>query len=139
MPDGRLTRVVFENDGKSQCYTGEAASGNLRLDRDRDTAPSSIEYLLFALGSCVIGTLRNYLVNKNIETRGLRVELTSAWDETSGTYRDIRVTIDCGQEPTDKMRRIFHNVAKSCRIHKTLANKPNIEIAVADATSWSAT
>jgi len=130
-----LASVVFENDGSSQQFTGVSAGGDIFIDRKAGIGPSSGEYLLFSLGSCVIGMLRNYLVAKDVEIDGLRVELVSEVDEETKAYEKIHIVIKSGSPLSDKLRAVFLNVAKTCRIHRTLEGGPEMSVEIMEMES----
>jgi uncharacterized OsmC-like protein len=133
-----LATAVFTNDGKSQILIGKAAGGEVVLDRETGDGPSSIEFLLFSLGSCVIGTIRNYVVDKEVDTGEITVELTSALDDSTRIYPDIKISIGCATELSEKHRKVLYNVARACRIHKTLYNNPHIEIEISARSGQNA-
>jgi uncharacterized OsmC-like protein len=124
--------VVFENDGANEIFVGSTGKETVTLDRGNGSGMSSGEFLLMSLGSCVIGTLRNYLVNKEIKVDGLRVEVTCSLDEATSAFQNIKVTISSDTLFSDKLKATAINVAKTCRIHKTLDGGPDITVEIVD-------
>ncbi len=103
-------------------------SKNFEQLHQKGQGASSIDQLLLALGSCTFGTIRSFLQRKSLPVDGLRVELSSDLDEAADRYGDIRIRLSVNDEIPAALRQTIKNVAKTCRIHKTLRHGPEIEI-----------
>ena len=122
--------VVFESFGPGSAFTGKTEREAVALDRDSGHGMSSVEFLLMSIGSCVIGTLMKYLTNHDVDLGHITVESIAELVEKTNAYDNIDISIACSEPLTEKMSKIVYNVAKPCRIHRTLDGGPNISVTV---------
>lgn len=125
-----MAKVVVKGGDEPRQFVGDADGYEVIVDRGDIGKPRSIELFLMGLGTCTISTVDHFLRRKELPTEDLAVEVSSELDEVSNTYGDIRVTLHLSDAIPDDMQRIVRSVAKTCRIHKTIASAPEIEIAV---------
>jgi uncharacterized OsmC-like protein len=97
-----------------------------------DTAPTPTELFVAGLASCVAFYARRYLARHGIATDGLAV---SADFETGGRpNRVTRITMLVEPPPglPAERRAAFLAVASHCTVHNTLADPPEIAIALSE-------
>lgn len=128
MSDNRT--VVFESFGPGAAFTGKTDREAVALDRDSGHGMSSVEFLLMSLGSCVIGTLKKYLSSHDIDLGHIVVESSAELVEKTNAYDNLDIRITCSEPLTDRLSKTIYNVAKTCRIHRTLDGGPNIAVTV---------
>ncbi len=133
-PAPSVTRLSLScGQGDREFFT-DAGGGPRILDRADDDAPSSADYLLMALGTCTIGTLRNFMRRKELSTKDLRIEVSTTFNEAEHRYEALRIVLHFDPAFDAATRRMLGNVAKTCRIHKTLVNTTEVAIDLAPNT-----
>ena len=123
-----MAKVTVRGGSEPRQFVGDADGYVVIIDRGEVGKPRSIDLFLMSLGTCTISTVDHFLRRKDLPTDGLAVEVSSELDKVSNTYGDIRLKLHLSDAIAEDMRRIVHGVAKSCRIHKTIAANPQIEI-----------
>ena len=127
-----MPSVRFECAQGNREYFGTAGGETIHIDRDLGIGCSSVEFLLLALGSCTVATMRNYMVPKGWPADGLGAELNCDLDEESNSYREIRIVLRFPKGLDTAQRKTLTAVAGTCRIHNTLKNVPAMRIELAD-------
>ena len=125
-----MATVTLRGGDEPRQFVGDADGYQVIVDRGDIGKPRSIELFLLGLGTCTISTVDHFLRRKELPTENLLVEVSSELDEVANTYGDIRITLHLSDAIPEDMQGIVRNVAKSCRIHKTIAAAPDIEIEV---------
>jgi len=90
-------------------------------------APAPPELFIASLGSCIGIYITNYLENISVSCNGLKVYLDTEYSETKKYITKISVKIDLPTDIGDREGALL-KVAKSCLIHKTIENNPEIDI-----------
>lgn len=111
-------------------YAATAGSYEINISPGSGVHPRSIDFLLLSLGTCIVGTLHNYMKRNGIGTVGLAIRLSCELDEKANRYGDISAALELGEGLTKKQISILSNVAKTCRIHKTLEHRPSVKLEV---------
>ena len=139
---GRLAQSALINGEKSVAtvqvrpaavenqYTATAGSYEINITPGSGLHPRSIDFLLLSLGTCIVGTVHNYMKRNGLRTDGLAIRLSCDLDEKANCYGDISAALELGEGLTEKQIFILSNVAKTCRIHKTLERKPAVKLEV---------
>jgi len=125
-----MATVTVRGGDEPRQFLGDADGYQVVVDRGENGKPRSIELFLMGLGTCTISTVDHFLRRKELPTEDLAVEVSSELDEISNTYGDIRVTLHLSDKISKDMQRVVHDVAKTCRIHKTIKSAPEIEIEI---------
>jgi putative redox protein len=95
-----------------------------------DAGPSPIELLGAALGSCVALYVHKFLVARNCDPEGLRVEVKQ--HSTRNPHRLVRFDVHIfapGDVPA-LYRPMLEAVARVCPVHNTLAPSCDVTVAV---------
>jgi uncharacterized OsmC-like protein len=127
--DGELSaRVVVERRADGGL---EARARGLTLAVGRaDGTFRSVELLLAALGSCMLGTMLVFADNVGVSLEGVSLELTPTL--AAGPERvariDMTMRIDGDVEPM-RLASLLR-VAEHCKVHATLEGVPEMTLAV---------
>jgi putative redox protein len=95
-----------------------------------DTAPTPLDLLPVALGSCIILYAHQFCATRKISDEGLRVEVR--WETASAPKRisrfDVRVILP--DDLPEEYRAAIERAVLACPVHNTLAHAPvmNIEL-----------
>lgn len=125
-----MAKVTLRVGSEPRQFIGDADGYQVVVDRGEVGKPRSIELFLLGLGTCTISTVDHFLRRKDLPTEDLTVEVTSELDKVTNTYGNIRLNLHISDKIPEEMRRVVQGVAKTCRIHKTIASAPEIEIEV---------
>lgn len=125
-----MATVTVRGGDEPRQFIGDADGYQVTVDRGEIGKPRSIELFLMGLGTCTITTVDHFLRRKELPTENLAVEVSSDLNEVSNTYGDIRVTLHLSDKIGEDMQRVVRDVAKTCRIHKTIASAPKIEVEI---------
>jgi uncharacterized OsmC-like protein len=120
-----LQRSEVENQ-----YSVTAGSYQMDLTLGAPLHPSSIDFLLLSLGSCIIGTVSHYMARKELPTEGLAIRLSCELDEKANRYGDISATLNLGDGIPEAQIARISGIAKMCRIHRTLEQQPQVKLEV---------
>jgi putative redox protein len=127
--DGELSaRLVVERRADGGL---EARARGLTLAVGRaDGTFRSVELLLAALGSCMLGTMLVFADNVGVSLEGVSLELTPTL--AAGPERvariDMTMRIDGDVEP--KRLASLRRVAEHCKVHSTLERVPEMTLVV---------
>jgi uncharacterized OsmC-like protein len=127
-----VAKVVVRKSDERGCYVGEAGDFKVDIELTENKSPRSIDLVLLGLGSCTISTIAHYLRRKGIPPDCVDVELSAELDEKANTYREFRIMLYIADGIPPEMRKIIATIAKSCRVHRTLATAPHIAVEVAE-------
>ena len=114
-------------------FTARVRGHEVRTDQPvtaggEDTAPTPLELIGVALGSCIALYVTQFCRTRNIATSGLRVAITQATAKNPyrvGRY-DVHVTLP-DNFPAE-YRPAVHRVVETCAVHNTLMHPPEILI-----------
>ncbi len=93
-----------------------------------DTGPSPHDFLLVALGSCTVMTLRLYAERKGYALRKISAKLSQRKDGDA-TEMTREITLD-GDLDDDARTRLLE-IADKCPVHKTLTGEIRIKTSLA--------
>ena len=102
----------------------------LPVGRASDDTFRSVELLLAALGSCMLGTMLVFAENVGVPVDGVRLELTpTVVDGPERVSRiDMRLVLDGDVGP--KRLASLQRVAERCKVHSTLDHGPELTLTV---------
>lgn len=112
---------------------GHEVSVDQPLDNHgEDTAPTPTELLVASLGTCVGLYANSFLRRHEIDTTGVSLEVT--WEKATDPDRigafNIALHVPAGVP--EKLRAPLLRVAKSCYVHHTMTNHPDVEVELAE-------
>lgn len=114
-------------------------AGSVPADMHAAQSLRSIEIVLLGLGMCTVATLRHYFERKGLPIEGLILDLSAELDEPENLYDRLRVELALPGAIPDSLHPIITNVARTCRIHKTLSRANAITVAVLSPPSRTPT
>lgn len=122
-------RVVVERAADGG-LVAHARGVTLRVGRQADEGLRSVELLLAALGSCMLGTMLAFAENVGVPVEGVRLELAPTVAE--GPERVSRIDMKLRIEGDVEPRRLasLRRVAEHCKVHATLEHLPVLTLTV---------
>jgi len=127
----KITKPVIVKGGN---IDGEISASigdyQLIIDRSDGNGPRSIELMLVGLGTCTFDTVKYYMKRKGLPIEQLSVEIRADASDKGKFFDRIYLNLRLDDRISEKEKGIILNVAKTCRIHNTLNNKPDIEIEI---------
>jgi len=128
MGDEENTRVIVERLGDG---TLEARARNVTLVVGRaGDGMRSVELLLAALGSCMLGTMMVFAENTGIAFDGVRLELEPVLASSPERVAEIRMTMRIDGDIEPKRLASLQRVAEHCKVHSTLEGGPALALEV---------
>lgn len=99
-----------------------------------DTKPDSItplDLLLAGLGSCLGVFLRRYAEGVKLDLPAFSVRVEAELSKDPLCFKEMSVTVDFkGKEFDDQRKKAILEFIKSCPVHNTLKNSPQINIRI---------
>lgn len=123
-----MGKITVKRSKREGFFEGIAGNFEVAIDRGETSSPRSIELVMLGLGACTISTVQHYLNRKGMPVDGLGVEVTSEFNTATNAYDDFRISLTLDERFTPTEREVILGIAKSCRIHKTLTSKQEIEL-----------
>lgn len=121
-------QTVVVEAGPSGTLEARARGVTLRVGRKADEGFRSVELLLAALGTCMLGTMLAFAEGAGVPVDGVRLELTPTLD--TGPERvtriEMRLRIDGDIEP--KRLASLERAARHCKVHATLDHRPELAL-----------
>jgi len=116
-------------------FTADVRGHKVPVDQPRqgggdDTAPSPLELVPAALGSCVAYYVQQFLVTRGVDPTGLEVAVGVAGAPNPhriGRF-DVRVRVPAGMP--ERYREAVVRAAETCTVHHTLSHRPEIVVAM---------
>jgi len=90
----------------------------------------SVELLLAALGSCMLGTMLVFAENSGIRLDGVRLELEPAHDEGPERVAEVRMRMCVEGDVEPRRLESLRRVAERCKVHSTLERMPSLTLVV---------
>jgi putative redox protein len=96
-----------------------------------DSAPTPLELVPAALGTCVAYFVQQFLTARGLDPAGMSVEVRST--DAPAPHRigrfDVEVRIPGGVP--DKYREAVRRAAETCTVHHTLTHHPEVSVSMA--------
>lgn len=123
-------------------YKTLISRGDMTWDADEpvpygtDTAPSPYDFLLSALGGCIVMTLRMYIDRKGWDVESIQVKLTQnrihakdciECESDDGYIHLIEKELFIKGNINEAQHKRINEIANKCPVHKTLLNEIKIE------------
>lgn len=99
-------------------------------DGGQDTAPTPTELFIASLASCVGFYARRYLARHHLPAAGLSVTADYTMGTRPARVTDIRIDIELPEGVPPERRDALLAVATHCTVHNTLADPPQVTIAL---------
>ena len=93
-----------------------------------DSAPTPIELLGAALGSCIAYYVRQYLKTRDLPTDGLRVEVAQRKGSNPSRVEEFVTRVILPPGISDEYLPIVERVVHTCPAHNTLRMGANVEV-----------
>lgn len=94
------------------------------------STPSPYQLLFTAIANCTLVYVRDFCVNRDIETSGLAVTLETVSDADHMT-ESYQVKVTLPERFPDKYRGAVLRAAKACKVSRQLAEWPTHEVTLA--------
>jgi uncharacterized OsmC-like protein len=126
-----MATVRYQAGSAASTFRGTADGFEVVVDRGENGKPRSVDLLLLGHGSCTMSTLDHYVRRKGLPIEQVGVEVSADLNEKLNLYENLRVVLALGDafSPTDRAAVV--QVARTCRIHKTFASSPRIDVSIA--------
>jgi len=99
-----------------------------------DSAPTPLELLCAALGSCIAVYVQQFCESRGLQHRGLRVEVTPRNAANPNRIAELSVRVCLADELPPHEMEMLERVVRSCPVHNTLAHGVAIAVSI-DANS----
>lgn len=123
-----MPKVTVRRSSAEGVYDGIAGDFKVAIDRGENSSPKSIELVMLGLGACTMATVQHYMQRKQMSADDIGVEITSELDAGSNSYGNFKVALDLPDSLSEAERRVIANIAKTCRIHKSLTAPQEIDV-----------
>jgi ribosomal protein S12 methylthiotransferase accessory factor len=100
-----------------------------------DSAPTPLELLSVAVGSCVALYVHKYLETRHMPTEGVLVEVDQQTEPRPHRVSQFDVRILLPDSIPSLYHPIIESVARTCPVHNTLAREADFTIRVAPVTA----
>jgi uncharacterized OsmC-like protein len=121
--------VVVER-AASGVLEAHARHVTLRVGRHAEDGLRSVELLLAALGSCMLGTMLAFAENVGVPVDGVRLELTPTLVDGPERVARIDMRLRIGGDIEPKRLASLRRVAEHCKVHSTLEHGPELTLTV---------
>jgi putative redox protein len=98
-----------------------------------DTAPTPLELLPTALGTCVAFFVQQFLARRGLDATGMEVQVFSAGADNPHRIGVLEVTVAVPKGIPDQYRDAVRRAAESCTVHHTLTHKPDISVEILES------
>lgn len=100
-----------------------------------DSAPSPLELVSAALGSCIALYVHQFCESRGLPSRGLRVEVTPRNVTSPSRIAELGVRVCLPGELPPNAVEMLERVVRSCPVHNTLAHGVAISVAIGTGAS----
>ena len=96
----------------------------------RDEAPSPMELLSAALGSCVALYVHQFCVSRGLPHDGMRIEVTPRHVANPNRIAELSVAVILPTVPSPHAAEMLERVVRSCPVHNTLAHGAAVSVSI---------
>jgi ribosomal protein S12 methylthiotransferase accessory factor len=130
MTDSNEIIVTFPGGKRVDAQLGAHV---LRTDQPRaqggeDAAPAPFDLFLASLGTCAGIYVLGFCQARGIPTEGIRLIQHAVYDDATHLPKAIDIAIDLPDDFPEKYVAAVRNAANGCKVKKTLAAPPTIEV-----------
>lgn len=98
-----------------------------------DSAPTPIELLGAALGSCIAYYVNQFLVARKLSTEGLRIEVVQTKGSRPSRVEDFAIRLVLPPDLGEEYRKLLWRVIHACPVHNTLTMGATVNVTVESA------
>jgi putative redox protein len=98
-----------------------------------DSAPSPLELVSAALGSCVAVYVHQFLVSRRLPHGGVRIEVTPRNAAGPNRIAELAVRVCLPGELPPSTMEMLERVVRSCPVHNTLSIGAEVSVAIGTA------
>jgi len=99
-------------------------------DQGNDEAPSPAELLVSAYGACVGMLIDRYCESHGLSSENVNLDLTYELDNKPRRVKNITIDVSLPESFPENRKGVIRNLAKTCVIHNTLNNPPDIDMEI---------
>lgn len=103
-----------------------------------DSAPMPVELLPASLGTCVALYVQRFLATRSIDASGLSVQVTAVGAANPNRLARFDVDVNIPGGVPEKYREAVKRAAEGCTVHHTLAQPPEITVAITEGAHAAA-
>lgn len=116
-------------------FTADIRGHKVAVDQPRqaggeDAAPTPLELLPAALGTCVAFFVQQFLATRGLDAAGLEIQVFAAGASNPHRIGHLEVTVAVPKGIPEQYREAVRRVAESCTVHHTLTHPPEIVVDV---------
>jgi ribosomal protein S12 methylthiotransferase accessory factor len=93
-----------------------------------NTAPAPYDLFLASIGTCAGIYVKSFCDNRGIPTDCIKIIQSHEWNEETGLPTNIKLDINLPAGFPEKYKASMIHVAELCKVKKSIANPPSIEI-----------
>ena len=130
-----LVKVTWEGGVR---FTADIRGHKVPVDQPRqgggeDTAPSPLELVPAALGTCVAFFVKQFLATRGVDPTGLEVAVGVAGAPNPHRIGRFEVQVRVPAGMPERYREAVVRAAETCTVHHTLTHVPEIAVSVKEA------
>ena len=95
-----------------------------------DGAPSPMELVSAALGSCVALYVHRFCVSRGLPHEGMRIEVTPRHAENPHRIGELSVAVVLPGAPSPHTMEMLERVVRSCPVHNTLVHGAAVSVSL---------
>jgi ribosomal protein S12 methylthiotransferase accessory factor len=99
-----------------------------------DSAPGPFDLFLASIATCAGIYMLGFCQSRGLATAGLSLRQSLVPDPETGLPRAIRLEVTFPDDLPEKYRPALLRAAESCKVKKTIAALPHVEVVAAPAT-----
>jgi putative redox protein len=117
----------------SQIRTHRIVTDQSERAGGEDSAPSPLELVSAALGSCVAVYVHQFLVSRRLPHGGVRIEVTPRNAAGPNRIAELAVRVCLPGELPPSTMEMLERVVRSCPVHNTLSMGAEVSVAIGTA------
>jgi ribosomal protein S12 methylthiotransferase accessory factor len=130
--------IVVSWDGGVR-FTADIRGHKVTVDQTQrgggeDSAPTPLELLPTALGTCVALYVQQFLVTRGLDPTGMTVEVGTVGAANPNRIARFAVEVKIPGGVPEKYRDAVKRAAEGCTVHHTLSHGPEIAVSVLEGS-----
>jgi ribosomal protein S12 methylthiotransferase accessory factor len=130
--------IVVSWDGGVR-FTADIRGHKVTVDQTQrgggeDSAPTPLELLPTALGTCVALYVQQFLVTRGLDPTGMTVEVGTVGAANPNRIARFAVEVRIPGGVPEKYRDAVKRAAEGCTVHHTLSHGPEIAVSVLEGS-----